>query len=106
MLEKEKNDQIGRAAAALLFMRISEALSVILLLFDLSSEGRGDRQGAEGRGPDEGGGRPSRGKGTLRGSDHEKTGRQRCLAKKKKKKKKADEEKRRWTEESLWKIKQ
>lgn len=36
-------------------MRISEALSVILLLFDLSSEGRGDRQGAEGRGPDEGG---------------------------------------------------
>ncbi len=59
---RERNDQIGRAAVAPLFMRISVALSVILLHLICVLKEKGDRQGAEGRGLDE-----------LRGREGQKT---------------------------------
>lgn len=47
--ERERNDQIGRAAVVRLFVRISVALSVILLYLICVLKEKGDRQGAQGQ---------------------------------------------------------
>lgn len=93
----QENDQIGRAAEVPLFRRISVALSVILLylIYILKEEGQTGSRGTRSR---RGGGVTSRGAGTEKGSDHEKTGEQQCLLGTGVWEKKADEEGR-WDKE-------